>query len=47
MNHVDQIHKAEGHMSPNLISYRTEIMNRCLKVADRMYSNAKDIHKAF
>ena len=47
MENLTQIHKIERHMSPNLISYRTEIMNRCLKVADRMYSNAKDIHKAF
>ena len=44
---IGQIHKVEGHMSPNLISYRTEIMNRLLKVADRMYSNAKDIHGVF
>ena len=47
MNNVAQIHKAEGHMSPNLISYRTEIMNRLLKVAEKMFSNAKDIHNAF
>ena len=47
MENLTQIHKIERHMSPNLISYRTEIMNRCLKVADIMYSNAKDIHKAF
>ncbi len=44
---IGQIHKVEGHMSPNIISYRTEIMNRLLKMADKMYSNAKDIHKAF
>ena len=47
MEYIKQIHKIERSMSPNLISYRTEIMNRCLKVADKMYSNAKDIHKAF
>ena len=47
MEYVAQIHKIERSMSPNLISYRTEIMNRCLKVADKMYSNAKDIHGAF
>ena len=44
---IGQIHKVEGHMSPNLISYRTEIMKRLLKVADQMYSNAKDIYNAF
>jgi hypothetical protein len=44
---IGQIHKVEGHMSPNIISYRTEIMKRLLKVTDKMYSNAKDIHKAF
>ena len=47
MDNIIQIHKLERSMSPNLISYRTEIMNRLLKVADRMYSNASDIHKAF
>jgi hypothetical protein len=47
MEYIKQIHKIERSMSPNLISYRTEIMNRCLKVADKMYSNAKDIHAAF
>ena len=47
MDNIIQIHKLEKSMSTNLISYRTEIMNRLLKVADRMYSNAKDIHRAF
>ena len=47
MDYIIQIHKLERSMSPNLISYRTEIMNRLLKVADRMFSNASDIHKAF
>ena len=47
MDNIIQIHKLERSMSPNLISYRTEIMNRLLKVADRMFSNASDIHKAF
>ena len=47
MDNIIQIHKLERSMSPNLIAYRTEIMNRLLKVADRMYSNAKDIHRAF
>ena len=47
MENITQIHKLERSMSTNLIAYRTEIMNRCLKVADRMYSNAKDIHAAF
>ena len=47
MDNITQIHKLEKSMSPNLISYRTEIMNRLLKVADKMYSNASDIHKAF
>ena len=47
MDNIIQIHKLERSMSPNLIAYRTEIMNRLLKVADRMYSNASDIHKAF
>ena len=47
MDNITQIHKLEKSMSPNLIAYRTEIMNRLLKVADKMYSNASDIHKAF
>ena len=47
MDSIMLIHKLEKSMSPNLISYRTEIMNRLLKVADRMYSNAKAIHGAF
>ena len=47
MDSIMVIHKLERSMSPNLISYRTEIMNRLLKVADRMYSNAKAIHGAF
>ncbi len=47
MDSIIVIHGLERSMSPNLISYRTEIMNRLLKVADRMYSNAKDIHRAF
>ena len=47
MDNITQIHKLERSMSPNLIAYRTEIMNRLLKVADRVYSNAKDIHGAF
>ena len=47
MDNIKQIHKLERSMSPNLISYRTEIMNRLLKVAERMFTNAKDIHSAF
>ena len=47
MDSIIVIHGLERSMSPNLISYRTEIMNRLLKVADRVYSNAKDIHGAF
>ena len=47
MDHIAVIHQVERSMSPNLIAYRTEIMNRLLKVADRVYSNAKDIHGAF
>ena len=47
MEYVAQIHKLERSMSPNLISYRTEIMNRLLKVADKVFSNASDIHRAF
>ena len=47
MDHIIQIHKLEGSMYPSLISYRTDIMKRLLKMAERMYNNAKDIHKAF
>ena len=47
MDHMMQIHSIERSMSPNLIAYRTELMNRMLKMADRMFSNAKDIHQAF
>ena len=37
----------ERSMSPSLIAYRTEIMKRLLKMADRMYNNANEINKAF
>ena len=47
MDHMIAIHKIEKSMSPNLIAYRTEIMNRLLTIADRFYTNAKDIHSAF
>ena len=47
MDYVKQIHQIERSMSPNLISYRTELMNRLLKVADKVFSNASDIHKVF
>ena len=47
MDCIVKIHKIERSMSPNLISYRTEIMDRLLKMADRMYDNASDINKAF
>ena len=47
MDCIAKIHKIERSMSPNLIAYRTEIMNRLLKMADRMFTNAKDIHSAF
>ena len=47
MDLMMQIHSIERSMSPNLIAYRTELMNRMLKMADRMFSNAKDIHQAF
>jgi hypothetical protein len=47
MHNIKLIHGLERSMSPNLIAYRTEIMNRLLKVADRVYSNSKDIHAAF
>ena len=44
---IAQITKIEGSIPPKLYSYRTVIRNRLLKVADRMYSNAKDIYNAF
>ena len=47
MDHIKGIHKLEGSMSPSLIAYRTEIMKRLLKLADRMFNNAKEIDKAF
>jgi len=47
MDSIKNIHKLEGHMSPSLIKYRTEIMMRCLNVAKKKYSNALDIHGAF
>ena len=47
MDNIIAIHKIEKSMSPNLIAYRTEIMNRLLTIADRFYTNAKDIHSAF
>ena len=47
MDHIAVIHQVERSMYPNLIAYRTEIMNRLLKMADRMFTNAKDIHSAF
>ena len=47
MDNIMKIHKIEGHMSPSLIKYRTEIMTRCLNVAKKKYSNALDIHGAF
>tara|TARA_B100000809_G_scaffold233894_1_gene250954 strand:- start:11 stop:616 length:606 start_codon:yes stop_codon:yes gene_type:complete len=47
MDSIKSIHRIEGHMSPNLIKYRTEIMTRCLAVAKKKYSNAMDIHGAF
>ena len=47
MDHIKGIHKVEGNMSPSLIAYRTEIMKRLLKLADRMFNNAKEIDKAF
>ena len=47
MDSIIEIHKIERSMHPALIKYRTDIMNRLLKMADRVFSNAKDIHKAF
>ena len=47
MDHIKGIHKVEGSMSPSLIAYRTELMKRLLKLADRMFNNAKEIDKAF
>ena len=47
MNAIQDIHAIERSMHPALIKYRTDIMNRLLKMADRMYGNAKDIHGAF
>ncbi len=47
MDSIKDIHKIERSMSPSLIAYRTEIMKRLLKMADRMYNNANEINKAF
>ena len=47
MNALQDIHAIERSMHPALIKYRTDIMNRLLKMADRVFSNAKDIHAAF
>ena len=47
MDHIAAIHKLDGHMYPSLISYRTDVMRKLLKLADRMYNNAKEIDKAF
>ena len=47
MDNIKAIHKVEGNMSPSLIAYRTEIMKRLLKLADRMFNNASEINKAF
>ena len=47
MDHIIQIHKLEGSMDPNLISHRHNIFKRLMKMAERMYDNAKDIHKVF
>ena len=47
MDSIIEIHKIERSMHPALIKYRTDIMNRLLKMADRVFSNAKDIHGAF
>ena len=47
MDHIAAIHKIEGHMYPSLITYRTDVMKKLLKLADRMFNNAKEINKAF
>ena len=47
MDSIIAIHQIERRMHPALITYRTDIMKRLLKMADRVFSNAKDIHKAF
>ena len=47
MDSIIEIHQIERSMHPALIKYRTDIMNRLLKMADRVFSNAADIHKAF
>ena len=47
MDSIIEIHQIERSMHPALIKYRTDIMNRLLKMADRVFSNAKDIHAAF
>ena len=47
MESIIEIHQIERSMHPALIKYRTDIMNRLLKMADRVFSNAKDIHAAF
>ena len=47
MDSIIEIHQIERSMHPALIKYRTDIMNRLLKMADRVFSNAKDIQAAF
>ena len=47
MDSIIAIHQIERSMHPALITYRTDIMKRLLKMADRVFSNAKDIDKAF
>ena len=47
MDHITAIHKIDGHMYPSLITYRTDVMKKLLKLADRMFNNAKEINKAF
>ena len=47
MELIAKIHDVERHMSPSLIEYRIEIMNRLLRVADKMFDNYIDIQNAF
>ena len=47
MDHILAIHKIDGYMYPSLITYRTDVLKKLLKLADRMFNNAKEIDKAF
>ena len=47
MDHILAIHKIDGYMYPSLITYRTDVLKKLLKLVDRMFNNAKEIDKAF